>query len=295
MIYKSSEAKPPKRIQGGVMRRFFLAMALLIPLLGFSSPTELVQEINTESLLETYTKPLVTSFGTAIGTGLYYRGCSHGILGFDVGIRVMYIPIPDEEGTAEYTIGDTTVEASTIFGPKEGTTIAEHSLPGGIDIPGIPFFIPEASVGLIKGMEVSARFMLIPFKGDNVFLVGVGLKYNLRDFPALGFLPIDFGIQGFYHYFTLGDIITANNLNLNLISSMNLPIPIIGITPYLGIGLENTGMRFKYEEIDAEFEGDNYFRVVPGISVKFSLINVNVDYNIGKYKAINAGLSFGLR
>ena len=67
--------------------------------------------------------------------------------------------------------------------------------------------------------------------------------------------------------------------------------------------LEQSTMRVRYDfiydtpngqqtqEIDFEMEGENKNRLTFGLSVRFLLINLNTDYNIGKYNSLRAGLT----
>ncbi|MGQ9534214.1 MAG: DUF6588 family protein [bacterium] len=105
-----------------------------------------------EGLLEGYTQPLITSFGTGISTGLFHTARSHKTLGFDIGVRVMYIQIPE---FAKYfdakvltcslsnnkLVYDSLIldSTSTIFGPKTRTDV-----PVSGNAVGIPPYIPGA-------------------------------------------------------------------------------------------------------------------------------------------------------
>ncbi len=308
----------------------FLVPLFVVNISYGKSIEELIEEMS-EDLVENYTKPLVTGFGTAMNSGLYHTAAAHKTLGFDLGTRVMWVPIPDDAKTATYSVltltadpttGDvdttfTDVESSTIFGDEQGTTpvppvntyYIPETLPGGLDIPVIPLLVPQLNVGIFKGSELMIRFISVPFEETNISLLGLGLKQNFNALPFIPKLPVNIAAQFTYQSFKVGGIVTCNNTNFNLHVSKKLPIPIIGLTPYFGLGFENTKMDFTYnfvypdpitgnpqsDKVELSFTGENGFRTVVGLKLKVFILNINADYNIGKYPSYSAGVGLSIR
>ena len=85
-------------------RYSFLIIAIIFSLMftatsfGQDSTSLLQQHI--ESIVGdnvvNYMQPFATALGTAVNTGLYHTAKIHGIPGFDIGVRAIFIPIPDK-------------------------------------------------------------------------------------------------------------------------------------------------------------------------------------------------------
>jgi len=289
---------------------------------------ELIKEM-TEDLVTTYTQPLVTAFGTAMNCGLYNTASAHKTLGFDLGLKLMLVPIPAEAKTANYNkvltfirtspttydTGFTEVTGSTVFGDTHftdtphnppDTICIPNELPGGVNLAVLPLIVPQLSVGIYKGNEVMIRYVSFTFEGTKISLLGLGLKQNFN--ALLPMLPIDLGVQFAYQSFKLGEILTSTNTNINLHASKSLSIPGIGITPYVGVGLDNTNMRLKYDfefidpytgtfsqAVDVSVKGENSSRTVLGLRLKLFVFTLNADYNIGKYPSFSIGSCISFR
>jgi hypothetical protein len=289
---------------------------------GFSANLiEMIKQM-TEDNLKGYTQPLITSFGEATGSGLYHTAQTHKFLGFDLGLKAMWVPIPESAKTfvakvlvlsnnlAETTfIYDTT---ATIFGKSgqdpvsvlSGSIAIPSTFPGGLNLPGLPFLIPQVSIGLIKGTEVMFRYIPISFKEAKVQIFGAGLKIGLNKLFNLKLLPVDVAVQTVYQVFNIGDIIKSSTFSSNIHASKTLLV----VTPYFGIGYENTKMNFDYTftyslpnqpqtnvPIKLALTGENHFRAVIGMSLKLAILMIHADYNLTKYPSFNGGIGFSLR
>jgi hypothetical protein len=281
---------------------------------------DMIKKMN-EDLLKGYTQSLITSFGTATGSGLYHTAATHKLLGFDIGVKAMWVTIPDAAKTFEARVlalspaGDTTwvtKTSATIFGEKGRDSVIAPSgyypvipaLPGGLDLPGFPFAMPQLSVGLVKGVEIMVRYIPIPVQGADVQIFGAGLKLGLNNLLNLKLLPVDVAVQGVYQVFNIGDIIKSSTFSVNVHASKTL----VMITPYIGLGFEKTKMNFEYtfnyqipgqqpaqQDIKVAYIGENNFRAVAGISLKLAILLIHADYNLTKYPSFSGGLGFSLR
>jgi hypothetical protein len=301
------------------------------------SPLELVSKVG-EDLLEDYARPLIASYGVAMGTGLYNSAASHKFLGFDVGFRVMAIQIPAaaKSFTARVKVCslntkfgridtfELDITAATIFGKKgiQDGYIPDNAIgippgmPGGLGIDYMPFVVPQAAVGLpIPGMELMVRYVPWPFEGELVHFLGFGLQQNLSALTGIGFA--DIALQGFFQKFIIGDAMNANTFGGNL----HLSKTILMLTPYAGIGFDNTSMKIKYDfkvkepvlvpgvpprmetkevtiPVDFDYSSGINWRLTLGARVKLGLMFLNLDYNrdlTNSYNAYNLGLGVSMR
>ncbi len=224
-----------------------------------------------EDLLEGYTQPLITAFGTGISTGFFHSASSHEFLGFDFGVRVMYIQVPEDaryfDGTAvacslvgsEIVYYDVELESvSTVFGPKDATTVPVSGnaigippyIPGGSNLSGVPLVMPQLNIGLIRGSELAIRYIPVKFKGSDMNFLGIGLKQQINNLPGINEvpLPVSIAIGGAVQRFgikdTLGNqILNSQNWCVQLLASKKLVV----FEPFAGVGLEGTKVLFRYD------------------------------------------------
>ena len=308
------------------MRRFCLCIitiAFLSENLYSQSPSESIVTLS-RNLVEPYVEPLITGFGTALGSGLYTSANPHRLFGFDIGIKAMYVPFPPsskyynvivslyEEQDDSFVVRDTLIpNAPTIIGPDTtieidtsgGRVAVPSQLPHGFEKSALYFGIPQLSVGLPFSTEVLLRYMTVPLEGDRISIFGWGLKYNLNRGP-LSLFPISLSLQFVNQSLRLGSLLKSTTTSLNIHASKG----ILFLTIYTGVGLEWTNVKLTYdytykrpdpdtgeleevtESIELKFSGKNKQRFVIGAAFNFFLLRFNVDYNIGKYNAVSLGL-----
>lgn len=289
----------------------FLIIVILITLTATStsfgqvdsSTQSLVQQyiesIDGDSIVINYMQPFATAFGTAINTGLYHTAKIHGIPGFDIGIRAIFIPIPDEALTykAPYLLSTKTdsLDASTVFGPDSSIDV----YPPGLDIGGLPFGVLHLSVGLPMGTELNLRYLPSFEINDDIpkiELLGFGLSHSIDQYfpvpiPLLPQLSAGF----MYQTFKVEDLIESTHTAFNLRLSKSVPM----LTVYLGAQFESSDMDITYKDFVSggvktlELEGENDIRFTGGFRFTiFPLLGINADYSTGKYSAFNIGLNF---
>jgi hypothetical protein len=336
-----------KLLQQEVVVRISLLFACLLVVGMVSSasaedptPLELIGEVG-EGLLEDYSRPLVESYAVAMGSGWYNSAKSHKLLGFDIGVRFMYIQIPDHakyftaesllvvglkpDSTGIETTYVTAESLATIFGPRgtqnhwltENQVGVPPAMPGGLGLNAMPFLLPQASLGLPFGFELTARYIPWPFKGTTVQFMGFGLKSELTALPGLKGLPFSLALQGFYQKVIIGDKMNSNTFGGNL----HLSRSFLMVAPYVGFGFDNTSMNFDYVfeahvpkfeagppprvltdtvEIPVRFSYSSgmSWRGVVGAKVKLGLFFISADYgyDIAKsYHSVNVGAGIGMR
>lgn len=287
-----------------------LFFSLLFGQEDYEALAEKIKKVS-ENLLEGYTQPLITSFGTGISTGLFHTAHSHKTLGFDLGVRVMYIQIPEFAKYFDAKVltcslannklyYDSLVldSTSTIFGPKNRTDVPVSGsavgippyIPGGFNLSGVPLALPQLNVGIIMGSELVIRYIPFTFKGSSVTFLGLGLKQHINSLPFMKTvpLPVDIAIGGAFQDFGIKDsmgfkIISSHTWNLQLIVSKDL----IAFEPMIGFGFEGTKVYFNYD-----FEYVIPDTLNPGNNIK---IKDNVDIELVAQNSYRAIMGFNLK
>ncbi len=299
-----------------------------------ANPIELIAGVG-EDLLEDYSRPLIESYGVAMGTGWYHSAHAHRTLGFDFGLRFMGILIPGDAKTFTARVKACSVTttgeidtfyvdvegASTIFGPTGSQPVEvpgqyaagiPPELPGGLGLGFMPFVLPQLSVGLPLGLEVTARYIPWPFKGRTVTFLGFGLKEELTRWIKK--MPVNIAVQGFYQQFTIEDVIGSRTYGANLHVSKSLLL----FAPYAGVGFDKTATDIEYTfqarypsgvgpggleydevdiPVDASYSLAN-IRGTLGVALKFGLVLVTADYSRNfstGYNAVNVGAGIAMR
>ncbi len=207
------------------------------------------------------------------------------------------------------------------------TETSEFTLPSGLASEGLNF-VPstflQASVGLVKGLEVKARFLPnINFDDDVEFgLFGAGLQYDFtKILPGDKMLPValsavigytnlnasyDFTGQGLLAGENQRIETTFNTWTFAAVASTKLPI----INFYGGLGYitgnSETDVLGTYQAGFGPFQETvtdpfSLRRKVSGVTanvgtkLKLGFFRLNVDYNIAEFNTLTAGINFGLR
>ncbi|MEO0097997.1 MAG: DUF6588 family protein [candidate division WOR-3 bacterium] len=310
------------------MKRLLIIFFIFLFSLAGESPVDKIKSVS-EEVLKDYTQPLINSFGILSNTSLFHSSYCHSILGFDLSLKASYSPIPKSaryfsdsvlacsliSGTDSLVFFKVFLEsAPTIFGPTDkkpvsvpGNAVAiPKEIPGGLNLPGLPYLIPQLTVGLPFGSEIFIRYIPWPFKGTKVNLYGFGLKENLNHFGPLKNLPVSICLGFAYQIFTIGDVLKTQNMSLNLIAGKRLLI----LEPTIGLGYEMTKVdinyQFKYKiptrsgereetkNIKVSFQGENKFRINLGCGLRFGLTFLHLGFEKALYPAfaLTAGVSF---
>ncbi len=272
-----------------------------------------------------FVQPLVNAFGTTMNTGFYNTAKVLKPFTFGLNVNAMMAFVPSEDKTFIATRPDITnpltgthiyteeeIETATIFG-EEGNKftssypgITDIQMPNGLNIPAVPFAMPQFNLGLPGGNELLVRGFPKTEIDENFGefgFWGIGLKHSIDQYIPL--FPIDIAVQGVYQKLYLGDILKSTNINANLQVSKKL----LMLAGYCGIGIDKTNVTFEYDytyddvddsgvvfqndkTVEFEIEGKNEVRMTAGIRYSILLLKFYADYTIAKYETINAG--FGI-
>ena len=264
-----------------------------------------IELIQGDFIVASYMQPFATALGTAVNTGLYHTAKIHGLPGFDIGIRAIFIPIPDDELTFRAAIippptdrpptSSDSVDASTIFGLATGVNV----YPPGLDIGTIPFGVLHFSLGLPMGTELNLRYLPAIETNDDIpkiELLGFGLSHSLDQYFPLPIPLLPQLSAGFmYQTFDVEDLIESTHTAFNLRLSKSVPM----LTVHVGAQFESSDMDITFkagglgEEITVNLDGENDIRFTGGFRFTvFPFLGIVADFSRGEYDAINVGLNF---
>ena len=177
------------------------------------------------------------------------------------------------------------------------------------DTPMLPLFAPQFSIGTIYGTKASFRY-LPPYEIEDLGELnyfGFGIQHNPKAWlPYL--IPVDICLAFFTQSMEIGDIVTANATAFGLNASKTFGPGMLSITPYAGFMLESSNMEFQYEyqlgddptgqpfppkKVKFDIDGENKSRFTIGLNFRIGPVNLNGDYNLGKYNSFTAGFGLG--
>ncbi len=309
-----------------------------------------------EQFTTDYLNPVSEAAIYGISNGWYNTADAKPLGGFEISIIGNMTGFKNKKdkqsfvlNTADYenlrfVDGSASKEVSTVLGDIEGVdvelfyttevsgqtvTVSEQfELPTGIldDISFAPTGFIQGSVGLIKGLEVKARFLpKINTEDVELGLFGAGIQYEFTKLlPADKLLPVAIStvigytnINGNYDFTTTGVIAGENQQVDANIDTWNFSavfstrkIPVINF--YGGVGYitgkseidllgtyevqtDVPGVNISYEDpfsIETKVSG---VTANIGTKIKLGFFRINVDYNIAEFSTLTAGLHFGFR
>lgn len=174
------------------------------------------------------------------------------------------------------------------------------------DLDFLPLATPQLTVGTVYGTQLSLRYLPTYDVEDlgEVKYMGFGIQHNPKAWLPLP-LPVDFSLAVFSQSLDLGDIMTTSALSYGLNVSKTFGVRMLSWTPYAGFMAESATMEFKYDyvldydlvepevkQIKFEVESENKSRFTIGSNFRAGIVNFNVDYNIGEYNSVTAGIAF---
>jgi len=173
-------------------------------------------------LTKEYLRPYPTGFGTALNTGFTEAAAPKKLFGFSLQIRPSVAVVPADAKSFDISsLGLQKIRVSpgensvspTIAGSSDngpmleifekdsfGTEhkISDFRMPGGTGFGYVPAPIIQASVGLIKGTDVTLRFFPETKLGDfgDVSLLGGAVKHDVGQYiPGGSVLPVDISVM----------------------------------------------------------------------------------------------------
>ena len=332
-------------------------LTLFISLFGLSSFAQ--DEINelfkanasdATKLIQAYMNPFFKGFGYGLNSGWNTTGAAKKFGRFEIRVGLSGSFIPDQDKTFDVTqIGlsnairpadpnkvlSPTIGGEEVEGPmmsiydSNNIKAFDFSLPKGTNLSFVPAPQVQASVGLLRGIDVTLRYIPeinLGNKSGSVNMLGGGIKVNLlrlfagkmTDKIAPFDLAASIGYTSLEYTLPLNVQKTGSNYtNQNLyakFTGMNyeaiISKKILFLPPFFSLAYQkaenNVELRgvypFKsplgYEDITnpIQFSGTykTGLRANLGLQLNITFLRVFASYSTGEYKAVNAGLGIGI-
>lgn len=307
-------------------------------------------QADAQKLIQAYMNPFFKGMGTGLNSGWNNTAASKKLGRFELRFGLTGATIPSGDKTFDVsklglssnlepsnpanvvspTIGGSETPGPTMNLKNNGAVVGTFVLPQGAKLPFVPAPQLQASIGLIKGLELTVRTMPTISLGKDagsVGMTGAGLKLNMVRLLAgkKGDKVIPFDIATAIGYtrlnYKLGlDVQTGSSnytdqelqakfsgLNVEAIISKKL----LFFTPFLSVGYQraksNVDLKGTYP---FQTDNNNYTTIVDpiaisqrdisglrtnvGFQLQMAFLRIYGSYSLGAYKAFNAGLGLGI-
>jgi len=305
-----------------------------------------------EQFTTDYLEPLSESVVYSLGTGWYNTADAKPLGGFEISIignitgfknksdKKAFILDPNDYENLDFVDNPGVArEVSTALGDIAGTRVfvkgevvgfsasQEFELPSGLSGEGVDF-VPsgyiQASVGLIKGTEIKARFLpKVEYEDASIGLIGFGIQHDFTKLlPADKILPV--AISAVIGYTNISGDYDLTNAKLiegekqRIKSSINTwvfsgvvstKLPIINFYGGLGYvsGKSVTDVLGTYRVTEGPLTSETYvdpFSIIKKVSgvtgsigtkLKLGFFRLNAEYNLGEFNTATVGVNFGFR
>lgn len=171
-----------------------------------------------QTLTRAYLKPLPSGFGADINSGWFMNAKPHKTLGFDLQIRgaVAFVPSNDqsfdineldlqrvrladgEPSSLSPTVsGEDNIGPQVVIEDENGDALTQFDLPSGSGYSIVPAPMLQASVGLVRDTDITARFIPQSQSGDIEYgMLGFGVKHGINQWlPGGNALPVDLSVM----------------------------------------------------------------------------------------------------
>ncbi len=233
--------------------------------------------------LKTAVDPMLDMFGFVTGGGLYNTADVHGVLGFDVGVKMTAMMV----GTNQKP------QLNGLSANLKNGPLGDESV--------IPVPVLHVGLGLTGNLELIGRYFSFPMGKEgsadgNITLIGVGAKYGLLQ--TFGLPKI--AVLAAYHRLSVPaefQFDKVNNFSAAIVASYSLPAL---ATIYGGAGIDYSSFTIDFPDPfpDPDAFHKQNFRANVGVKINpipLLPLFVNVDYNFGAIKGISGGLGISLR
>ncbi|MDP2360828.1 MAG: hypothetical protein Q8O14_08750 [bacterium] len=233
-------------------------------------------ESTTKSQVEDFVQPLGDALTALASGGTFHGARSKGLLGLDVGLKLVSVP---------FSSGD--VPAGSVLDRSEASAV------------GLPML--TASKGLVKGLQVGARFMSLELDKEVGSLqhLGASLRFEINELFHIPLLMPRLGLQADWSRLQVGDALTTTATGLDLIVSKSFVV----LEPYAGISLIQGRTELDYTSRAPGLEGQkvgldldsNPVRLAAGVNITpFPLLRINAEYALGDFNTITVGALLNL-
>ena len=303
-----------------------------------------------QKLIQAYMNPFFKGMGTGLNSGWNNTAASKKLGRFELRFGLSGAMIPEKDKTFDVTklglssnlepTNPALVLSPTIGGNKApgpsmnlksgGAVVGTFVMPQGAKLPFVPAPQLQASIGLIKGLELTLRTMPTIKLGDkagSVGMTGAGLKMNLirvlagkktdKVLPfdlaaAIGYTKLSYNLP--LNVQTSNSTYTDQSLNakftgvnVEAIISKKLAL----FTPFASIGYQSAKTAVDLKGTYPFETGNNTYttlvdpiaisqkdisglRTNIGFQLHLAFLRVYGSYSLGTYKSFNAGLGLGI-
>lgn len=218
----------------------------------------------------TFLQPLADASGLLASSGTFFTGKSHGMVGFDIGLRLPTVMLAS--------------------GDQLGI-LAEETTP--VSALAVPMLV--ANKGLVKGFQVGARAMKLQLSEDvgDLTLYGASLRWEANEVFHIPIVMPRVALQANWSQVKVGEALTTDGLTFDLIVSKKLAI----IEPYGGYSTGTLNSVFEYQ--NANLPGQTITQELDASVGRLSLgmnftplptLRVNAEYGMGDYNSLTFGL-----
>ncbi len=189
------------------------------------------------------------------------------------------------------------------------SNIDDLPLPPGIGLPVLPLAMPQLSLGLPMGLELTVRgFPEQEIPDIGLFsMYGGGARLNIDQFIPIPLFPVDITAGAFYSQMSIGDIVESTNTSVSLQVGKSLNLLVFGIGVYADAAYEMSTLSIGYDvdpdmgiegdRIEFDMDADPGLRYGLGLHLKvipFTYINLHASQTPNNLVA-TAGFGISLR
>jgi len=216
-----------------------------------------------------------------------------------IGSATDRITILFPEKTFSTSVGPVTLPANQIELPVGG-------IQGLSELSALPMGAFQFTVGTLVGSQLTLRFLPPITLEENLGAFqyfGFGIQHN--PFVWFNYSPLPFDLAASYstQKMEIGKLFVARATSFGINASKRIGWGMLNITPYMGYMREHATMDVTYQyivdtpggqfvqDITFQLQGENRDRITFGVSVRVLVVNINADYNIGKYHSVTFGIN----
>lgn len=301
-----------------------------------------------EKFTTDYLSPASEGIMYSLSSGWYNTADAKPLAGFEISVignmsnfknkadKKSFVLDTSDYENLQLAGGGTTQTVSTALGDIEGVGVfiegaggalrTDFELPSGLaseNINFVPSGFIQASVGIIKGTELKARFLpKVDTEDFGMSMYGFGIQHEFtKHLPADKILPIAISaVIGYTHLdasydFTNSNIIAGENQKLEMVLNtwvfqavVSTKLPIINFyggvgyltgkssTDVLGTYIVQAGP-FQQQYVDPFSIDKDASGVTANVGTKLKLgfFRLHADYALAEFNTLSVGVSFGFR
>ncbi len=219
-----------------------------------------------------------------------------------IGSSKDYITLLFPGGTYQTSAGAVTLPSQEVVLPVAGFgDLAEVNI--------LPMAAPQLTVGTVMGTRAVFRYLPPTILNEDLGELsysGFGVQHNPFVWLGKNAFPVDLAVGFYRQSAAVGELFRLTASAFGLHFSKRLGNRILSLTPYAGYLVEKATMQVNYQhivdtptgpmaqEVSFDLESENKSRFSLGLNLQFLILNLNLDYNFGKYQSITAGLNLAL-